>query len=116
MERDRLRHETLPKTRNMRMKTTQRIIPNRSSPRPRITFSVGRTYQDGCLNYSDLKIMKSFAPLKPSSRWAWHGPGREYHNQIDCIMINRRFQSSVNIALKQEASSALMLVVIMSVL
>ncbi|GFO49148.1 craniofacial development protein 2 [Plakobranchus ocellatus] len=52
MERDGLRHVTLPKTRNMRMKTTQRTIPNRSSPGPRTASSVGRIHQGGSGNYA----------------------------------------------------------------
>ncbi|GFN94924.1 craniofacial development protein 2 [Plakobranchus ocellatus] len=42
--------------------------------------------------------MNTFDPHKPSRRWTWHSPGGEYHNQIDYILIKRRFQSSVNIA------------------
>ncbi|GFO03048.1 craniofacial development protein 2-like [Plakobranchus ocellatus] len=42
--------------------------------------------------------MNIFGPHKPSRRWTWHSPGGEYHNQIDYILIKRRFQSSVNIA------------------
>ncbi|GFS23876.1 craniofacial development protein 2 [Elysia marginata] len=36
----------------MRMKTTQRIIPDRSSPGPRTAPSVGKIYQDGGGNYA----------------------------------------------------------------
>ncbi|GFO20367.1 endonuclease-reverse transcriptase [Plakobranchus ocellatus] len=36
-------------------------------------------------------IMNTFGPHKPSRRWTWHSPGGEYHNQIDYIMIKRRF-------------------------
>ncbi|GFS25928.1 hypothetical protein ElyMa_007038400 [Elysia marginata] len=50
MERDGLRHATLLKTRKIRMTTTQRIIPDRSSPRPRTTSSVGQIHQDGGRN------------------------------------------------------------------
>ena len=42
--------------------------------------------------------MNTFGAHKPSSRWTWHIPGGDYHNQIDYIMVKRRFQSSVNIA------------------
>ncbi|GFO15681.1 RNA-directed DNA polymerase from mobile element jockey-like [Plakobranchus ocellatus] len=48
--------------------------------------------------YNDLKIMNTFGPHKPSRRWTWHSPGGEYHNQIDYILIKRRFQSSLKIA------------------
>ena len=40
----------------------------------------------------------NFGPHKPSRRWTWHSPGGDYHNQIDYIVVERRFQSSVNIA------------------
>ncbi|GFR73064.1 craniofacial development protein 2 [Elysia marginata] len=48
--------------------------------------------------YNDFKIMNTFGPHKPLRRRTWHSQGGEYHNQIDHIMIKRRFQSSVNIA------------------
>ncbi|GFS04185.1 craniofacial development protein 2 [Elysia marginata] len=48
--------------------------------------------------YNGLKIMNTFARHKLSRRWTWHSHGGEYHNQIDNIMLKRRFQSSVNIA------------------
>ena len=49
-------------------------------------------------SYNNLKVANRFGPHKPSRRWAWHSPGGDYHNQIDCIMAKRRFQSSGNIA------------------
>ncbi|GFO32088.1 LOW QUALITY PROTEIN: craniofacial development protein 2 [Plakobranchus ocellatus] len=52
MERDGLRRMTLPKTRNMRMKTTQRTIPDLSSPGPRTVSSIGRIHRDGGGNYA----------------------------------------------------------------
>ncbi|GFS14782.1 craniofacial development protein 2-like [Elysia marginata] len=61
MERDGFRHVTLPKTRNMRTKTTQRFIPDRSSPGPRTAPSVGRTHQDGdgnCATGGSSKIIR----------------------------------------------------------
>ena len=49
-------------------------------------------------SYNNLKVVNTFGPHKPSRRWTWHSPGGDYHNQVDYIMIKRRFQSSVNIA------------------
>ena len=49
-------------------------------------------------NCNNLKVANTFGPHKPSRRWTWHRPGGDYHNQIDYIMVKRRFQSSVNIA------------------
>ena len=49
-------------------------------------------------SYNNLKVANTFGPHKLSRRWTWHSPGGDYHNQIDYIMVKRRFQSSVNIA------------------
>ena len=49
-------------------------------------------------SYNNLKVLNTFGPHKPSRHWTWHSPGGDYHNQIDCIMVKRLFQSSVNIA------------------
>ena len=45
-----------------------------------------------------MKAVNTFGPHKPSTRWTWHSPGGDYHNQIDYIMVKRRFQSSGKIA------------------
>ena len=49
-------------------------------------------------SYNNLKVVNTSGPHKPSRRWTWHSPGGDYHNQIDYIMVKRRFQSNVNIA------------------
>ena len=49
-------------------------------------------------SYNNRKVVDTCGPHKPSRRLAWHSPGGDYHNQIDYIMVKRRFQSSVNIA------------------
>ena len=43
-------------------------------------------------------VANTFRPHKPSRRWTWHSPGGDYHNQIDYIMVKRRFKSNVNTA------------------
>ena len=48
--------------------------------------------------YNNPKVANTCGPHKPSRRWTWHSPGEDYRNQIDYIMVKRRFQSSVNIA------------------
>ena len=48
-------------------------------------------------SYSNLKVVNTFGPQKPSRCSTWHSPGVDYHNQIDYIIVNQRFQSSVNI-------------------
>ena len=47
---------------------------------------------------NDLKLANTFGPHKASRRWTWHSPNGKHHNQIDYILIKRRFQTSVNIA------------------
>ena len=47
---------------------------------------------------NDLKLANTFGPHKASRRWTWHSPNGKHQNQIDYIMIKRRFQTSVNIA------------------
>ena len=49
-------------------------------------------------SYNNLKMANTFGPHKPSRRRTWHSPGGDYHNQIDYIMVKRRYQSSVDIA------------------
>ena len=49
-------------------------------------------------SYNNLKVVNTFGPYTPSKSWTWHSQRGNYHNQIDCIMVKRRFQSSVNIA------------------
>ena len=50
------------------------------------------------VSYNNLKVVNTFGPHKPFRCWTWHSPGGDYHNQIDYIMVKRRFKSSVNIA------------------
>ena len=49
-------------------------------------------------SYKNLKVANTFGPHKLSRRWTCHSQGRDHHNQIDCIMVKQRFQSSINIA------------------
>ena len=48
-------------------------------------------------SYNDLFLTNTFGPHKPSRRWTWHSPNGKTHNQIDYIMVKKRFRSSVNI-------------------
>ena len=45
---------------------------------------------------NDLILANTFGTHKPSRKWTWHSPNHEHHNQIDYIMIRKRFRSSVN--------------------
>jgi len=49
-------------------------------------------------SYNDLILANTFGQHKRSRRHTWHSPSGDHHNQIDYIMVRRRFQSSVNIA------------------
>ena len=49
-------------------------------------------------SYNDLMLANTFGPHKASRRATWHSPHGKYHNQIDYIMVRKRFRSSVNIA------------------
>ena len=46
--------------------------------------------------YNNLLLVNTLGPHKASRRWTWHSPGGEYHNQIDYILVKKRFRSSVN--------------------
>ncbi|KAJ8403273.1 hypothetical protein AAFF_G00354900 [Aldrovandia affinis] len=47
--------------------------------------------------YNNLMLANTLGLHKASRRWTWHSPNGEHHNQIDYILIKKRFQSSVNI-------------------
>ena len=47
---------------------------------------------------NDLVLTNTFGAHKASRRWTWHSPNGEHHNQIDYIMVKRRFKTSVNFA------------------
>ncbi|GFN97083.1 craniofacial development protein 2 [Plakobranchus ocellatus] len=68
MERDGLRHATLPKTRNMRMKTTQRIIPDRSSPGPRTASSVSSLAGSTRTEVENMLLADQTKPSVPETR------------------------------------------------
>ena len=43
-----------------------------------------------------LVVTNTLGPHKHSRRTTWHSPSGEHHNQIDYIMVKRRYRSSVN--------------------
>ena len=47
--------------------------------------------------FPNLVLTNTFGPHKPSRRWTWHIPDRKHHNQIDYILVKKRFRSGVNI-------------------
>ena len=49
-------------------------------------------------SYNDLMVANTFGPHKTSRKTTWHSPDGKTHNQIDYVMVKKRFKSSVNIA------------------
>ena len=48
--------------------------------------------------FNDLVLANTFGHHKASRRWTWHSPDGQHHNQIDYILVRKRFRSGVNIA------------------
>ena len=47
--------------------------------------------------FIDLVLTNTLGPHKPIRRWTWHSPDGKHHNQIDYILVKKRFRSGVNI-------------------
>ena len=47
--------------------------------------------------FNNLVLTNTLGPHKPSRRCTWHSPDGKHHNQIDCILMMKRFRSGVNI-------------------
>ena len=47
--------------------------------------------------FNSLLLTNTLNPHKPSRRWTWHSPDEKHHNQIDYILVKKRFRSGVNI-------------------
>ena len=47
--------------------------------------------------FNNLVLKNTLDPHKPSRRWTWHSPDGKDHNQIDYILVKKRFRSGVNI-------------------
>ena len=48
--------------------------------------------------FNDLMLANIFVHHKASKRWTWHSPNGQHHNQIDYILVRKRFRSEMNIA------------------
>ena len=49
-------------------------------------------------SYNYLCLENTFGPHKPPRRWMWYSPNGKTHNQIDYIIVKKRFlRASVNI-------------------
>ena len=49
-------------------------------------------------NSNDLVLANTFGHHKAPRRWTRHSPNGQNHNQIDYILVKKRFRSGVNIA------------------
>ena len=49
-------------------------------------------------SFNDLVLANTFGHRKASRRWTWHSPDGQHHNQIDYILMRKRFLSGVNSA------------------
>ena len=47
--------------------------------------------------FNNLVLTNTPGPQKPSRRWTWRSPDGKHHNQIDYILVKKRFRSGVNI-------------------
>ena len=47
--------------------------------------------------FNNLVLTNTLGLHKPSRRWTWHSPDWKHHNQIDYILVKKRFRSGVNI-------------------
>ena len=47
--------------------------------------------------FNNLVLTNTLGLHKPSRRWTWHSPDGKHHNQIDYILVKKRFRSGVNI-------------------
>ena len=41
--------------------------------------------------FNDLVLANTFGHHKASRRWSWHSPNGQHHNQIDYILVRKRF-------------------------
>ena len=47
--------------------------------------------------FNSLVLTNTLGPHKPSRRWTVHSPDGKHHNQIDYILVRKRFRTVVNI-------------------
>ena len=48
--------------------------------------------------YNNLVLANTLGNHKPSRRWIWHSPDGTHHNQIDYILVKKRFRSGIKTA------------------
>ena len=47
--------------------------------------------------FNNLVLTNTLGPHNLSRRWTWHSPDGKHHNQIDYILVKKRFRSGVKI-------------------
>ena len=65
-----------------------------------------RTWLLEFATFNDLVLSNTFGRHKASRGWIWHSPNGQHHNQIDYILVRKRFQSGVNSASTQSFPGA----------
>ena len=48
--------------------------------------------------YNNLVLANTLGNHTPSRRWSWHSPDGTHHNQIDDILVKKRFRPGIKIA------------------
>ena len=48
--------------------------------------------------YSNIVLSNTLGNHTPSRRWTWHSPDGTHHNQIDYILVKKRFRSGIKTA------------------
>ena len=48
--------------------------------------------------FNDLVVANTFGHHKASRKWTWHSANGQHANQIDYVLVRKRFQSGVNSA------------------
>ena len=56
--------------------------------------------------YNNLVLANTLGNHKPSRRWTWHSPDGTHHNQIDYILVKKRFHSGIKTARTRAFPSA----------
>ena len=56
--------------------------------------------------FNDLVLANTFGHHKATRRWTWHSQNGQQHNQIDYILVRKRFQSGVKSARTQSFPEA----------
>ena len=57
-------------------------------------------------SYNDLLVANTLGKHKQSRISTWHSPNCKIHNQIDYILIKRRFRSGINVAITRVYNNA----------